>query len=156
MYIGGGFPEVLGSKLAKNQTMKKLVKTLAEDNLPIYAECGGLMYLTKSISSENKNYKMVGFLMQKPCMTKKMKLNYTKGKINHSIISNNSHNLQGHEFHYSKLDSVSSDSKFAYELEIGDGIKNHKDGLFQYILLHFMDIFTLIVQIMQKILLKIV
>ena len=42
LYIGGGFPEVLGSKLAKNQIMKKLVKKLAEDNLPIYAECGGL------------------------------------------------------------------------------------------------------------------
>ncbi|WP_299291286.1 cobyrinate a,c-diamide synthase [Nitrosopumilus sp.] len=129
LYIGGGFPEILGSKLAKNQTMKKLVKKLAEDNLPIYAECGGLMYLTKSISSENRNYKMVGLFDAETIMTKKMKLNYTKGKITKSIISNNSHNLQGHEFHYSKLDSVSSDSKFAFELEIGDGIKNHKDGL---------------------------
>ena len=129
LYIGGGFPEVLGSKLAKNQTMKKLVKKLAEDNLPIYAECGGLMYLTKSISSKNKNHKMVGLFDAETIMTKKMKLNYTKGKISQSIISNNSHNLQGHEFHYSKLDSISSDSKFAFELEIGDGIKNHKDGL---------------------------
>lgn len=129
LYIGGGFPEILGSKLAKNQPMKKLVKKLAEDNLPIYAECGGLMYLTKSISSENKNHKMVGLFDAETVMTKKMKLNYTKGKISKSIISNNSHNLQGHEFHYSKLDSISSDSKFAYTLEIGDGIKNHKDGL---------------------------
>ena len=39
------------------------------------------------------------------------------------------HNIQGHEFHYSKLNSISSDSKFAYTLEIGDGITNHKDGL---------------------------
>lgn len=129
LYIGGGFPEILGSKLTKNQTMKKLVKKLAEDNLPIYAECGGLMYLTKSISSENKNHKMVGLFDAETIMTKKMKLNYTKGKISKSIISNNLHTLQGHEFHYSKLDSVSRDSKFAYELEIGDGIKNHKDGL---------------------------
>ena len=132
LYIGGGFPEILGSKLAKNQTMKKLIKNLAEDNLPIYAECGGLMYLTKSISSGNKKYKMVGFFDAETSMTKKMKLNYTKGKINHSIISEKSHGIQGHEFHYSKLDSISSDSKFAYELEIGDGIKNHKDGLIQY------------------------
>ena len=129
LYIGGGFPEVLGSKLTKNQSMKKLVKKFAEDNLPIYAECGGLMYLTKSISSENKNHKMVGLFDAETVMTKKMKLNYTKGKVSNSIISNSLHNLQGHEFHYSKLDSISSDSKFAYELEIGDGIKNHKDGL---------------------------
>ena len=129
LYIGGGFPEILGSKLAKNQTMKRLVKKLAEDNLPIYAECGGLMYLTKSISSENSNHKMVGLFDAKTVMTKKMKLNYTKGKISSSIISGKSHSLRGHEFHYSKLDSVPSDSKFAYELEIGDGIKDHKDGL---------------------------
>ena len=132
LYIGGGFPEILGSKLAKNQTMKKLIKNLAEDNLPIYAECGGLMYLTKSISSDNKKYKMVGIFDAETSMTKRMKLNYTKGKINHSIISERPHSIQGHEFHYSKLDSVSSDSKFAYDLEIGDGIKNHRDGLIQY------------------------
>jgi len=132
LYIGGGFPEILGSKLAKNQTMKKLVKKLGEDNIPIYAECGGLMYLTKSISSENKKYKMVGIFDAETSMTKRMKLNYTKGKIYPSIISRKTHNLQGHEFHYSKLDSISSDSKFAYELDIGDGIINHKDGLIQY------------------------
>lgn len=132
LYIGGGFPEILGSKLAKNQTMKKLIKNLAEDNLPIYAECGGLMYLAKSIFSENKKYKMVGIFDAETSMTKRMKLNYTKGKINRSIISEKPHGIQGHEFHYSKLDSISSDSKFAYELEIGDGIKNHKDGLIQY------------------------
>lgn len=132
LYIGGGFPEILGSKLAKNQTMKKLVKKLGEDNIPIYAECGGLMYLTKSISSENKKYKMVGIFDAETSMTKRMTLNYTKGKIYPSIISRKTHNLQGHEFHYSKLDSISSDSKFAYELDIGDGIINHKDGLIQY------------------------
>ncbi|KFM19267.1 Cobyrinic acid AC-diamide synthase protein [Marine Group I thaumarchaeote SCGC AAA799-P11] len=132
LYIGGGFPEILGSKLAKNQTMKKLIKNLAEDNLPIYAECGGLMYLTKSISSENKKYKMVGLFDAETSMTKRMKLNYTKGKISRTIISESPHSIQGHEFHYSKLNSVSSDSQFAYELEIGDGIKNQKDGLLQY------------------------
>jgi cobyrinic acid a,c-diamide synthase len=66
-------------------------------------------------------------------MTKKMKLNYTKGKIiSKNIISDKLHDLQGHEFHYSELDSVSSDSKFVYELDIGEGIKNHKDGMIQY------------------------
>ncbi|KAF6246087.1 MULTISPECIES: cobyrinate a,c-diamide synthase [Nitrosopumilus] len=132
LYIGGGFPEILGSKLAKNQIMKKLIKNLAEDDLPIYAECGGLMYLTKSISSENKKFKMVGLFDAETLMTKKMKLNYTKGKIKSSIISERPHNIQGHEFHYSKLDSISSDSKFVYELDIGDGIKNHKDGMIHY------------------------
>ncbi|MFQ5475751.1 MAG: cobyrinate a,c-diamide synthase [Nitrosopumilus sp.] len=133
LYIGGGFPEVLGNSLEKNQTMKKTIKKLSEDNLPIYAECGGLMYLTKSIVSHNKKYKMVGVFDAETKMTKKMRLNYTKGKIStKTIISETSHNFQGHEFHYSQLDSVSSDSKFAYDLEIGEGIKKQQDGMIQH------------------------
>lgn len=132
LYIGGGFPEILGNSLEKNQIMKKLIKKLSEDNLPIYAECGGLMYLTKSISSQNKKYKMIGLFDAETKMTKKMRLNYTKGKIiAKNPISEKLHNFQGHEFHYSQLDSVSSDSKFAYSLEIGEGIKEQQDGLIQ-------------------------
>ena len=132
LYIGGGFPEILGNSLEKNQIMKKLIKKLSEDNLPIYAECGGLMYLTKSILSQNKKYKMIGIFDAETKMTKKMRLNYTKGKIiTKNPISKKLHNFQGHEFHYSQLDSVSSDSKFAYTLEIGEGIKKQQDGLIQ-------------------------
>jgi len=76
---------------------------------------------------------MIGLFDAETKMTKKMKLNYTKGKIiTKNIISDKSHLLRGHEFHYSELTSVSSDSKFAYQLEIGDGIKNHKDGMILY------------------------
>lgn len=133
LYMGGGFPEILGHSLEKNQTMKKTIKKLAEDNLPIYAECGGLMYLTKSIVSHNRKYKMIGIFDAETKMTKKMRLNYTKGRIStKTTISEIPHNLQGHEFHYSQLDSVSSDSKFAYDLEIGEGIKKHQDGMMQY------------------------
>ncbi|MEC4849274.1 MAG: cobyrinate a,c-diamide synthase [Nitrosarchaeum sp.] len=133
IYIGGGFPEILGNSLEKNHSMKKIIKKSSEENIPIYAECGGLMYLTKSIDYGNKKYKMIGLFDAETKMTKKMKLNYTKGKIvSKNIISDKLHGLQGHEFHYSKLDSISSDSKFAYELDIGEGIKNHKDGMIQY------------------------
>jgi len=132
IYIGGGFPEILGEALEKNQTMKKKIKQLSEENIPIYAECGGLMYLTKSIDYGKKISKMVGIFDAETKMTKKMKLNYTQGNIiSKNIISNKKHVLQGHEFHYSKLESVSSDSKFAYELKIGEGIHNHFDGLIQ-------------------------
>ena len=132
LYIGGGFPEVLGNSLEKNQIMKKTIKKLSEDNLPIYAECGGLMYLTKSILSENKKYKMIGLFDAETKMTKKMRLNYTKGKIiSKNPITEKLHSFQGHEFHYSHLASISSDSKFAYTLEIGEGIKKHQDGLIQ-------------------------
>ena len=132
IYIGGGFPEILGDLLEKNYIMRKIIKKLSEENTPIYAECGGLMYLTKSIDYGEKKFKMVGLFDAETKMTQKMKLNYTKGKTTKTIISDKTHNLQGHEFHYSELDSVSPDSKFAYELNIGEGIKNHKDGMIQY------------------------
>ena len=70
LYIGGGFPEILGNDLAKNQIMKKSIKKLSEDNFPIYAECGGLMYLTKSITTNGKKYKMVGLFDAETVMTK--------------------------------------------------------------------------------------
>jgi len=133
LYIGGGFPEILGNSLEKNQTMKKTIKKLSENNLPIYAECGGLMYLTKSITSQNKKHKMIGIFDAETKMTKKMRLNYTKGKIiSKNPITEKLHNFQGHEFHYSQLESVSSDSKFTYNLEIGEGIKKHQDGMIEY------------------------
>ena len=132
LYIGGGFPEILGDSLSKNQPMKKSIKKLSENNLPVYAECGGLMYLTKSILSENKKHKMVGLFDAETRMTKKMRLNYTKGKIiSKNPISEKLHNFHGHEFHYSQLESVSSDSKFSYFLDIGEGIMKHQDGLIQ-------------------------
>ncbi len=133
IYIGGGFPEVLGNSLEKNTTMKQSIKKLSQQDIPIYAECGGLMYLTKSIDYGNKKYKMVGLFDAETKMTKKMTLNYTKGKIaSKNIIADKPHFFRGHEFHYSELTSISSDSKFAYELDVGDGIKNHQDGMIQY------------------------
>ena len=133
IYIGGGFPEILGNLLHKNHKMKKTIKNLAEKEIPIYAECGGLMYLTRSINYGSKKFNMVGLFDAETKMTKRMKLNYTKGNIKSKcIISPKLKNLRGHEFHYSELDSISSDSKFVYQLSLGDGIKNKQDGLIEY------------------------
>ncbi len=133
IYIGGGFPEVIGSALEKNSRMQKNIKTLAESGIPIYAECGGLMYLTKSIDYGSKKFKMVGLFDATTRMQKKLKLNYTKARITKDcLIAKTSSTIQGHEFHFSDLESISKDSKFAYDLSIGIGIKNQKDGLMQY------------------------
>ena len=130
IYIGGGFPEVKGDLLQKNHQMKKLIKKYAEDELPIYAECGGLMYLTKSIRYKSGKFGMVGLFDAITVMEKKLKLNYTSAKISsNSPFSLQSKIIRGHEFHYSELDLLSTDSKFAYDLSIGMGIKDKKDGL---------------------------
>lgn len=133
LYIGGGFPEVLGRLLAKNHTMKKSIKSLAEQGMPIYAECGGLMYLTKSIGYNDKKYSTVGLFDAETYMEKKMTLNYTKAQvISDCIVAKKSTKLLGHEFHYSELRSIPQDSKFAYELSVGVGIDSKKDGLLEY------------------------
>ncbi len=133
IYIGGGFPEVLGSALEKNITMKKNINSLAESGVPIYAECGGLMYLTRSIDYGSKKFAMVGLYDATTSMQKKLKLNYTKGIITQNCLAGRAFGIiYGHEFHFSELESISRDSRFAYELSIGIGIKNQKDGLVQY------------------------
>lgn len=133
IYIGGGFPEVIGDLLEKNQTIQKSIKKLAENEVPIYAECGGLMYLTKSIDYNSKKFKMVGLFDTTTKMQKKLKLNYTKAIISHDcLIANTGNTIHGHEFHFSELASVPRDSKFAYNLTIGTGIKDQKDGMMEY------------------------
>ena len=71
LYLGGGFPEVQALKLAKNISMKKEIKKFAESGNPIYAECGGLMYLAKNIKHNGKKFKMVGLFDGEVVMTPK-------------------------------------------------------------------------------------
>ena len=132
IYIGGGFPEILGKKLSQNNTMKKSIKQAAENGTPIYAECGGLMYLTKSIMHHSKKYKMVGLFDVETEMTKKMSLNYIDGRITSNCIISSPRNFHAHEFHYSRITNISKDAKFLYDLNTGDGITSNKDGLSEY------------------------
>lgn len=129
LYMGGGFPEVQSSLLSKNHTMKKAIKKFAEDQKPLYAECGGLMYLTSTITNK-KTHKMVGLFSGDTIMTSKPKLNYTDAISAHdSIMFKKGRSFHGHEFHYSKITNIPRDARFAYDLSIGEGIIHHKDGL---------------------------
>jgi len=132
IYIGGGFPEVLGQSLERNITMRKMIKKRAEDGTPIFAECGGLMYLTKSISFDKKKYKMVGLFDAETQMTKKMTLNYTEGRIRSSCLVSAPAKFRAHEFHYSKIRNLPRDAKLVYDLKIGEGIVGKKDALSEY------------------------
>jgi len=132
IYIGGGFPEVLGQSLERNTTMRNLIKKHAEEEMPIYAECGGLMYLTKSINFGKKRYKMVGLFDAETQMTKKMTLNYTEGRIRSNCLVSTPAKFRAHEFHYSKIRNLPKDAKLVYDLKIGEGISGKKDGLSEY------------------------
>ncbi|HET7283664.1 MAG TPA: cobyrinate a,c-diamide synthase [Nitrososphaeraceae archaeon] len=146
--LGGGFPEVLADKLEKNQSMGKSITKAAENGIPIYGECGGLMYLTRSIKgysgNEGKKRNMVGLIDADTFISGKLTLNYTEANSNASIFGKIS-KVRGHEFHYSRIENIAKDSKFAYVMRRGNGIDNKKDGfmvyncLASYMHLHFAD-----------------
>jgi cobyrinic acid a,c-diamide synthase len=134
IYLGGGFPEVLADQLEQNQSMRRAIRKAVDDEMPIYAECGGLIYLTESITDlMGCTHPMVGVLKGKTVMKKRLEsLNYTLARVIHgNLLSNVGSTIHGHEFHYSKIENVPSDTKFAYEMEIGKGISDKRDGWIQ-------------------------
>ena len=148
--LGGGFPEILSKELTKNESMMKSIKKMAENEIPLLAECGGLMYLTKSIKEgmhrykkNNKNfqvkgnsqktYKMIGLIDAATKMTNELTLNYTQGEIlNESFLFGKVRKIRGHEFHYSKIENIHHDTKYSYYLDKGIGISEKKDGIIVY------------------------
>jgi cobyrinic acid a,c-diamide synthase len=133
--LGGGFPEILADRLAKNHYIKNSILQEAERGMPIYAECGGLMYLTKTITvnhnGKKKTRKMIGLIEADTSLTDRLTLNYTEAE-NSGDFFRNIRKIRGHEFHYSKIHNIGKDFRFAYALKRGIGISNKKDGLVVY------------------------
>jgi cobyrinic acid a,c-diamide synthase len=143
--LGGGFPEVLADRLEKNRSMVRSIRRAVDEGMPVYGECGGLMYLTRSISGykgEKKSRKMAGIIEADTLMTGRLTLNYTDAECNDSIFGNT--HLRGHEFHYSSIENIAKDSRFAYSMRKGKGVTGNQDGfiingntLAAYMHLHF-------------------
>ena len=117
IYIGGGFPEIFGKELEANVELKNEIKALHERKIPIYAECGGLMYLGEKLEDlEHNEYEMVGIFKGKSVMTKSLKrFGYCDGKASlDTVVSNKGDIISGHEFHHSEF---VSDENCAYEIE---------------------------------------
>jgi len=135
IYIGGGFPEVLAAKLEENKSMRLKIKKRAEEGMPLYAECGGLMYLTDSvINFSGKAFQMVGLFPGITVMTKKLEaMGYTLADVViHTIIPRKGTKLKGHEFHFSTITNIPRDASFAYKMKLGKGINGKHDGWIEY------------------------
>jgi cobyrinic acid a,c-diamide synthase len=144
--LGGGFPEVLADRLENNRSMLRSIrKAVVEEGMPVYGECGGLMYLTRSISGyngEKKARKMAGIVEADTLMTGRLTLNYTDAECNGPVFGKT--HLRGHEFHYSSIENIARDSRFAYYMKKGRGVTGYQDGfiindngLAAYMHLHF-------------------
>ncbi len=130
LYIGGGFPEVFAEELERNSKLREEIYEFCDSGAPVYAECGGLMYLGKSIISGKDEYEMVGFLPYKTEMHKRFQgLGYCVYKVlRDNIVSERGDRVIGHEFHYSKLIPIKK-LEFAYSVERGWGVDGKRDGV---------------------------
>ena len=130
IYIGGGFPENFAKQLSENWGMINALKKAVEDEMPTYCECGGLMYLTRMIIDFDDNkYRMVGVLDAETRMTRQLTLNYTLANtIRDNLVSEIDEKIRGHEFHFSAIENIPKDARFAYKMIRGKGIVNGMDG----------------------------
>jgi cobyrinic acid a,c-diamide synthase len=106
LYFGGGYPEEQAQALSANRPFLEAVRRFAESGRPVYAECGGLMYLTQGIETrERKKYPLVGLLPAWTRMLDRLKtLGYVEARlIRDTLWGGKGGLLRGHEFHYSEL-----------------------------------------------------
>lgn len=106
LYIGGGFPELHARELATNRSFRRQIAEAAGDGMPVYAECGGLMYLAESlVDLEGERHGMVGAVPGTSVMQRsRVRLGYvTATAVRDSILSPAGVTLMGHEFHWSNM-----------------------------------------------------
>ncbi|EAG1383117.1 cobyrinate a,c-diamide synthase [Listeria monocytogenes] len=107
IYIGGGFPEVFAEQLAKNKSMRESILAAHEQGKPIYAECGGLMYLGSSLEMEAESYEMVGVFDGVSKMTTRLrKFGYCIAEpLEDTLLGKKGTAIRGHEFHHSVFET---------------------------------------------------
>jgi cobyrinic acid a,c-diamide synthase len=169
LYIGGGFPETCAAELEANNSLRGELKQAIEGGLPTYAECGGLMYLSRSIDYQGRTFQMVGAIpgdvkmhdkpvgrgyvhlredaehpWPRPDKSKEFpspQSSLVIPPIQLSPASGRKGEREGqsliraHEFHYSSLENLPPDTRFAYHVERGFGIDGKRDGLLLHNLL---------------------
>jgi len=130
-YIGGGFPETHAAELAANEAYRTELKRRAEVGLPIYAECGGLMYLGEKLHLKENIFPMAGILPVEFGFSKKPQGHgYTRVEIaEDNPFFKKGVEVKGHEFHYSKvLNWDSEKARLVFKMLRGNGITDGLDG----------------------------
>ncbi len=133
LYIGGGFPETHADRLSKNTDFRLWLKDLIEDGLPVYAECGGLVYLSRSLKVGDMKYPMVGIFS--------LDFEVAKAPEGHgyTIFEVSADNpyfpagtvARGHEFRYSKIVNIDEAAglDYVFKMQRGRGIIKGRDGI---------------------------
>ena len=133
LYIGGGFPETQAKALSDNEEFRDSLKEKIDQGLPVYAECGGFMYLGERLLLNDASYPMTGALPVEFVLHKKPQGHgYTVLQVkNPNPYFPVNDLLKGHEFHYSEpiLTRKTSSFDFAFRVNRGHGIDKAVDGM---------------------------
>jgi len=132
LYVGGGFPETLAATLAANVPFRESVRRAVEDGLPVYAECGGAVYLGESLLMDHHQYPMSAAVPavfgfgERPQGHGYVELEAVKPNPFYEV----GEAVRGHEFHYTLLRSVIAENvTFAFRVRRGHGFDGRRDGL---------------------------
>lgn len=132
VYIGGGFPEMFAAELAANEGLHRDLRERIEAGLPVYAECGGLMYLGRRLIWNGREYNFSGALPFDVTMVDKPQ---GHGYITLRVVGGNPYfpagtAVRGHEFHHSRVVNLESGKVgFAFRVTRGYGIDGTRDGM---------------------------
>jgi len=132
LFIGGGFPERFMHELQANGALRTQIAAAIAAGLPTYAECGGLMYLARSLRWRGEQCAMVGAVAGDATMHDKP---VGRGYVHLAAsahmpwIGLQGRAVRGHEFHYSSLDGLPPDTRYAWQVTRGHGINGQHDGI---------------------------
>jgi len=134
LFIGGGFPETQMEKLAANRGLMRQIHDLIERGMPVYAECGGLMYLSRSLAWGERRADMVGSIAADTVMHPRPQgRGYVRMERTTAfpwpVDETTAATFNAHEFHYSALENLAIDDGFGYRVLRGTGIDGQYDGI---------------------------
>ncbi len=136
LFIGGGFPETQSRALAANKPMRESIRAAIEGGMPTYAECGGLMYLTRSISfggaAEGAAQEMVGVIPADSVMDARPQgrgLVRVEPTADFPWPEAGAGPVAAHEFHYARLENVAPDLRYGWRVKRGYGVDGQRDGI---------------------------
>ncbi len=136
LLIGGGFPEIFMQQLEANASLRQAIRQAIENGMPAYAECGGLMYLSRSLSWHGQSYQMVGVIPGDTVMHARPQgrgyvlLRETgKGPWQTQASPGKPAEVRAHEFHYSSLENRAPGLVYAYDVLRGSGVDGAHDGI---------------------------
>lgn len=141
IYIGGGYPEIHAKALEDNRLLRDEIRQAVERGMPVYAECGGLMYMGKAIEHEGRTSRMAGvFPWTTRLLPKRKALGYREAALTSICPFLKKGKIRGHEFHYSEM-SAGAGEGTAYRVSGGEGTGEegfvYRNALASYIHLHF-------------------